>query len=366
MRSFACFLLAMAIVLPSAVAAGPGHTENMPTAAAKGPQAASAVQASPPAEPAPAADPAADADPAAAALPAAANLEAVQSQPAPARDGLTVAIPRPEPVDDAYHPEDEQAAIRWLDARGMAYDFDAIYKAIRPLAEKETRPELQWRYARGIVNYYEGHREASDKEKLAAYELTEDLSRSCVNRFPNKYPHCYLQLGISIGRKATVKGVLRSLRSARSVEDTWQHGLRLSDGKPYMIGDERLDAHFYYALGIFYRLVPDWWIVKLLAGTRGDKQKSIDYHRKSVKLRSDPSTWLELGVSLACRGQKEDDGAQFKEGLQWIRKVSEIMPNHDLDRVDKRNAKVILANPKLACGYSRDKFQDVDDQSKVR
>jgi hypothetical protein len=290
------------------------------------------------------------------------------AQPPPAEPvaPATAETPPASEASAAYPVDDEQAAINWLDDRTKQTKYLEIYPAVRPTVPTEKRPELMWRIARVIINYYEMKRTASDEERLREYDTSEELSRRCVAIDPTTTPACYLYIGISLGRQGTVRGVLKSLRLAREVEAVWLKGLDLSRGKPYMLENDSLESHFHYVLGIFYRIVPDWWIIKLIAGTRGDKQKSIDFHRESVRLRPDPSTWLELGVALMCRGDKEDDAAQSSEGKEWVEKVANHSPKNELDRIDARNASKILGKNRLACGYSRDKFQDVEDESKVK
>jgi tetratricopeptide (TPR) repeat protein len=301
--------------------------------------------------------PAGSTPPAAATDAGAAPTEAAPAKPEMLPAGTVEAFPQAL---------DEAAVVEWLDARTKLNRYKELFAAVEPFVFQEKRPEVQWRLARILVNYYEGYRDAPEKQKLVAYQQAEDLCKKCIATAPNT-PGCYLQMGISIGRKATIKGVLRSLRSAGTVEAHWLKGLELSKGKPqYKLDNDLMEAHFYYVLGIFYRIVPDWWIVKVVAGTRGDKQKAIDYGRKSVELRPDPSTWLELGAALMCRGGKEDDKAQYDEGVTWVTKVSQVVPNSEIDKVDKKNARVLLAKPKQACGYSRDKFQDVESEDQVK
>jgi len=266
------------------------------------------------------------------------------------------AAPAPYPMDD------EKAAMAWLDERLLAARYVELFPIIMQNAEREARPEIQWRYSRVLINVYEIKREAPDDVKLKAYALSERLARECIAKEPTKVPHCYLQLGISIGRVGTLKGVLKSLRLAKEVEAVWLKGLELSKGKGYKFDGDPLEAQFYYTLGIFYRIVPDWFIVRVIAGTRGDKRKSVELNRKSVELRPDPSTWLELGVALMCHGDKADEPAEVTEGKTYVQKTLDYKAKNDLDRVDQRNAKKIMADNSLACGYSRDKFQKVEEK----
>jgi len=215
------------------------------------------------------------------------------------------------------------------------------------------------------VSHYEVHNDLPDAERLKAYETAERVTRACIAA--KGPPHCEFFLGSSLGRQATVKGLLGSLRLLRGLEATWTSGLERSKGRPeYVMDGHPLEAYFYYALGVMYRVLPDMWLVKLITGVRGDLDKAIAFHRKSAALRPDLSTSLELGVALMCSGHKRDNAAHMKEGRTLVEGVITRPAKTALDGVDQRNAKFLLENPKKACGYSRDKMQDVEDASKAK
>jgi hypothetical protein len=284
-----------------------------------------------------------------------------------ARFAILIALLAAAPaVAEPYSSTDEQAAIAWLEARCGKVDYDSLYREIQPTIANESRPQLIWRLARVIINKYEVDRVASDKEKLRAYEEVERLSRLCIKQQPEQVPYCHLFLGVALGRQGTVRGVISSLRSAKEVERTWLRGLELSRGRGLKLSDETLESQFAYLLGIYYRIVPDSWWVKLLAGTRGDKQKSIDFHRQSIatRLKPDLSCKLELAVSLLCKSPKQDE-PEHAEGIRWLDQVIASTPTDKFDVIDRDNARKVKANPKVACGYSRDKIQNMsEDQIK--
>ena len=262
--------------------------------------------------------------------------------------------------------QDEAAAVAWLDERLAQEKFDELLKATQPWMDQEKRPEVLWRYIRVLIDTYEV-RNAPDAEKLRAYALAEKLARRCL-ALPDakEHPHCHFYLGAALGRQGTVKGVLQSLGDAKEVEHIWLKGLQLARGKPqYVLDGAPLEAEFDYVLGIYYRLVPEWWMIQMLFGTRGDLQKSIAYQRAAVKLHPELARQIELAVSLLCRGDKEDDAAQTREGKALLQAVVAAPAPREVDRVDQRTAQKVLADPSLACGYSRDKPQNVTDQNAV-
>jgi hypothetical protein len=273
---------------------------------------------------------------------------------------LTAATAAAEP----YPAADERAAIAWMEARFGKVDYDTMYREIKPTLASESRPEVIWRLSRVIINKYEIDLVASDKEKLKAYGEVERLSRLCLKQEPERVPHCYLFLGVALGRQGTVRGVLSSLRSAKEVERSWLRGLELSRGRGLKLAEEPLESQFAYLLGIYYRIVPDSWWVKLLARTRGDKQKSIDFHRQSLALRVQPdiSCKLELAVSLLCKSPKAEQ-PEHAEGIGLLDQIIAATPADKFDQIDRDNARKVKASPKVACGYSRDKIQNMSEDA---
>ncbi|MEW5852812.1 MAG: hypothetical protein AB2A00_28775 [Myxococcota bacterium] len=287
-----------------------------------------------------------------------------QSDGGAAEPVTTTAAPLPDAVDQPGTPfpsEDETRACRWLDVRIEQRRRQELFPHVFTLAEKEARPQVQWRLAQAIMGYYEFHREAPDKEKLRGYTAAERLMRDCQAR--KGPPHCEFFLGAAIGRQATVKGVMSSLRALRPIEGVWLTGLERSKNRPDLLLDgSPIESYFYYALGALYRILPDWWIIKVITGVRGDLDKSISMLRKAVAMRPDTATWLELGVALTCSGHKRDNPAHLSEGKKILQDVIGMPRKAEYDAVDQQAARHILEHPRSACGYSRDKMQDVESQ----
>jgi hypothetical protein len=67
-------------------------------------------------------------------------------------------------------------------------------------------------------------------------------------------------------------------------------------------------------------------------------------------------------VSQICKGQKTKDEALVVAGRSTLLRAKALPPEGDTDVTDIRHIGMILANPKLACGYSRDGQQDLDEE----
>jgi hypothetical protein len=253
---------------------------------------------------------------------------------------------------------DEAQAAAILDDGIENRRLDELLPLVKKAIQTEHRPTLQWRLAQASMGYYESRRDLPDAVKLAGYSSIEKLMSECMAQ--KGPPHCELFYGAALGRAGTVRGILSSLRALKPIESTWLRGLQRCAGHPeYQLERSPLEAYYYYALGALYRLLPDWWIIKLISGVRGDLDKAIALQRKSLAMRRDPSTVLELGVTLVCSGHRRDIAAHLEEGKQLLQVVL-TMPTHDkLDDLDHRAAAYLLRNPRAACGYSRDKMQDL-------
>lgn len=68
----------------------------------------------------------------------------------------------------------------------------------------------------------------------------------------------------------------------------------------------------------------------------------------------------ELGVSLLCKGYREDDEAAKAEGRMALQKGMTLPHTYPTDAIDPRPIPIILAREADACGYSRDSWEDVD------
>jgi len=227
------------------------------------------------------------------------------------------------------------------------------------------RAEIYWRLARNIYDRIESlprHQRPPKQERIQLYEKIIQLSDKCIKLAPED-GNCWLWKGIGLGRRGTTKGILNSLSEIDDLERTWkkaeelQPKYRARDGSANTMGD------IYNALGQFYRVVPDWWILKVMFGTRGDIEKSVEYQRKAVAVEPKRIEYnKELGISLICYGQKKKDLKAIEEGKEYLKKVESLPELKPSDRVDKEHCRILLAHPELACSYSRDAQQVVSKE----
>ena len=253
------------------------------------------------------------------------------------------------------------------------YDLEVLYdqgrmdegleRAQAQLAQHPEDVDLYWHTARFMFEVGERF-DRTDKsiDKVAWYENMVHIFERGLRRDPTN-AHLLFGLGIAKGRLGTTKGVLASLFMAKDVEAAWLKTVSSSYRYSSIRGQEQLPCDAYLCLGIFYRLVPDSFIVELIGGTRGSLSKSISNLERSD--RCGPGrigTLKELGISQLCKGEKSKDDALVVAGRSTLLRARALPPEGDTDVTDIRHIDMLLANPKLACGYSRDGQQDLDEE----
>ena len=223
-------------------------------------------------------------------------------------------------------------------------------------------PHLTLHIARFWHEYLEGDEVKTKKEREAIYERNLALLDEGVAADPDDM-HMQFARGIVMGRLGTSRGVLASLGMAKDIEGAWTKVIE----SPYVyhsIGDsEQLPCDAYLALGIYYRIIPDSWLINMIAGVRGDLDKSLEMQTKSVACAGSRIRSIkELAVTQLCIGTTRDDPAMLAQGVATINRYLTLPPTSKTDVIDIKHGARLLGDPKLACGYSRDGQQDLDEK----
>ncbi len=230
------------------------------------------------------------------------------------------------------------------------------------LAENPDDADLYWHVARFLFEMGEQvDRNDPTVDKVDLYRQMIEVSEAGLERFPD-HAHLQFAVGIGKGRLGTTRGVLKSLSLLKDVEAAWSHAASSDYVYRSIDGGEQLPCDAQLTLGIFYRLVPDSWIVKVLAGTRGDLQRS----QRSLEAANacspgDIGILKELGVTHLCIADREDDAVHLGLGRQFLEQsLRQPARGDSTDMVDHQHIGMLLEDPSLACGYSRDGQQETD------
>jgi tetratricopeptide (TPR) repeat protein len=246
-----------------------------------------------------------------------------------------------------------------LEEMYTAGDYPALEAAIDERLAASPDADLYWMKARVMFERGELIEKNSGVDKVAYYERMKAMADKGLELRP-KDPHILFARGIANARIGTTKGVLSSLFLARTVEADWLAATTAVYAS--IEGKEALPSDAYLALGIFYRLVPDWWIVQVVAGTRGDLDKSLSFHQKAVALKPSIDALKELGVTQLCIAERREDAAMREAGMASLDRGLAVPARSEKNRIDISHMREIKANPGLACEYSRDGQQDLDEK----
>lgn len=237
-----------------------------------------------------------------------------------------------------------------------------MFAQSRKLAPKN--PESYW--LAGETNYMIGELlpDTAKERRAKLYEEIIALARACLKDIDPNDPGCNHFLATGMGRLATTRGVLASMRSAAEIERSWKRGLDANPSRVLVWGDP-LKVNIQYGLGVYYRMAPDWWIMKVMLGTRGDKKKAVAlFKAASAAQPFRLELQKEYAVALLCLGTNDDDDKALAAGKALMKRiVAGEFDTQDVratDPIDKKHAAEMLAAPEKACGYSRDGYQEID------
>ena len=261
----------------------------------------------------------------------------------------------------ALAPEVERAEAQFSggDPSGSAATRSA-YGAVHP-----DDPDALWRLARALYEKGEllSAKGRPDSERLPLYGQAQTYAHHAQQVAPDSGLG-YLWEGVALGRVATSKGILSQLFTADDIERLWLKALSMPAQYASASGNSTFPGDAYNALGQFYRLCPDWAAMKWIAGTRGDIDKSVDFQRRLVAAEPQRIEGVkELGVSLLCKGLKQDDEAAKVEGRRYLKMALDLPAKNPVDRIDHAQIPTILAREADACAYSRDGYEDTSESA---
>lgn len=216
-----------------------------------------------------------------------------------------------------------------------------------------------WRIARNYWRHGEGMPRQASNARLHYFELAEEWSARGLE-VDDECGACMLWKFVSMGRQATTRGLLSAVPDAREMDRLLRRGIELKPPHRDNAANSTL-GNLYYAASVFYRILPDWWWLRVVVGVRGDKERSLRYARRAVETAGVRVDYrIELGASLLCLGLKKEREDRIAEGVGVLRESLELDSYLSTDRLDRKHALILLESPELACGYSRDGFIDVD------
>jgi len=245
-------------------------------------------------------------------------------------------------------------------------EVDAKLGAVMKKCPKLSEP--YWRKGMNIYERYEKiprDQKPSKEDLIKKYEELEAWADKGIEINEND-SGCWHWKGAGIARKGTTKGVLNMLWAASKVEDAWLKAAELENPHRAHNGYYSGKADTYYAMGQYYRVVPEWlkyFPFKQIFSTHGDKKKSIEYQRKAVAIEPKRVEYhKELAISLICHGNSYNIPDEIEEGKKILINLNSLPTIKETDKIDKEHARMLLKDLSLACGYVRDKQQEVSEE----
>jgi tetratricopeptide (TPR) repeat protein len=262
---------------------------------------------------------------------------------------------------------DPAAVIAEADKLNTAEKYEESNKLLMDLVKTNpNHPDIYWKIAENYYDLGELIPIAQKDKKLAMYKNCEQWAKKGYDKNPSLADNAFW-MAVGLSQQAQTNGIAVTLISdrglAKRIEDYY---LKSSQAKEFHYVDVNSNtiSSSFMALGVFYRKLPESSIVGLILGTRGDMDKSVDYNRKAVKMFPNSTEFnKELGVSLLCRGQRRSQNADLEEGKKILKKVPTLTPTSQLDKIDQDDSKKLLADPSLACGYSRVQQEVVSEKA---
>jgi hypothetical protein len=184
----------------------------------------------------------------------------------------------------------------------------------------------------------------------------ENRIQECLKRSPSNILCKFFKASLR-AKIASIDGIFASLRYGRSVRDAWLEVVKSGLDMQFR-PNVSLQGSVHYGLGLFYRLVPNFFLMDWIFHIRGNIDESIKYHRAAVKFDGDnPCYSLMLAVSLLCKVKGKANTSEYTEAMNLLNApmpkpidVAQAVCVHDVPK--------IRGEPKKTCGYTQAKYQD--------
>lgn len=187
------------------------------------------------------------------------------------------------------------------------------------------------------------------------------FAENCLKIRPEN-PLCKFYLGVNLGKIASIDGIFASLKNAKLVQKLWLETVN----SPYQhqFGpNTSLQGAARYALGMFYRLVPDLRLLEWLFDVKGDLSKSVAFHQGALKYDvPNVCTLTMLAVAYICEGKSDFSTKSGKAGYAQLQAAKKLPVTSALFASCAKDLPRLEQDPKLACGYETSRQQEANEE----
>lgn len=199
-----------------------------------------------------------------------------------------------------------------------------------------------------------------DKQYTEAEKVLEKgikATTSCLDRDKDNFLCGFFHAAL-LAKYASIKGIFSSLGYGKTVRDQWLKVVEQDKNMSFR-SNVSLQGSAYYGLGLFFRLVPDFFLVEWLWGIRGNLDQSIAYHKKAAEFdRTNPCANLMLAVALMCKSQGEKNKKEYKEALTYFAKAEKLSAIDISQEICQKDAQILRDQPNKNCGYTQAKYHN--------
>ncbi len=248
-----------------------------------------------------------------------------------------------------------------LEKQNRFLEASRLYETLAGEASNIAYP--CWKTSRNLWRYAESFPPEAKTQRLTFFERADEWASRGIARDP-ECAECMLWKFGSMGRIATTKGIITSVRLAPQMQKLLQDGIALHP----TFSDSRYNTtlgNLYYAAAVFYRVVPDSFWLEWLIGVSGDVDLSLEMIRKAVAISPQRVDYnVELGATLMCYSARKDESTTRHEARDVLTHARELPVILDQDPIDMEHARILLAAPERACGYSRDGWIELSEMDR--
>ncbi|RZA27075.1 MAG: hypothetical protein EOP10_01500 [Proteobacteria bacterium] len=193
----------------------------------------------------------------------------------------------------------------------------------------------------------------------------QKATETCLKKAPDNAP-CKMFLGAAMGKIASIDGIFSSLKKAHTIEKLWLDVIESGKNYPFSKSNT-IQGSARYALGIFYRLVPDSMFLNWMFDAKGDINKSIKMHKESVE-EDGPNACnlMMLGVSQLCSVKGDVKSKVGLEGLNNFAEAKKLPVKNALAMTCANDIPEIEKDPTLACGYETSRQQEEKSEEEIK
>ena len=244
----------------------------------------------------------------------------------------------------------------------LSRDLDRAAHYFQRVAESPSgNPSGYWRAARATWLAGEILPLDAKDAKIERFARAEALTDIGLEQNP-ECAECMLWKFISIGRTSTTAGMMDAARAVPEMADLLDRALEI--GPTHVDSpDNSTLGNLHYSSAIFYRLVPDWFFIKWVLGVRGDKERALAHSQKALALHPNRLDFrIEVATQMLCIGSAKKDKVRLVEGRRLMEDAIATVPETEDERREIQFAKVLLEEPKKACGYTGDSIVEIDEK----